>query len=179
MNAERPRGSASGKSLSSHPSRLAKRSKAERALEMRKTGMSYRRIAAKLGCGLSVVHGYIKEALAESAAAIQSSADELRAIELEKLDKWEASLQLGIRDVDPQVRAKSAAVLLKITESRRKLLGLDAPQKIEHSGNLYTVKEVSPDCPEWGEPAKTEPSKEERAKNKHADHRNEDPAESA
>lgn len=161
MNAERPRGSSSGKSLSSHPSRLAKRSKAERALEMRKTGMSYRRIAAKLECGLSVAHGYIKEALAESAAAIQSSADELRAIELEKLDKWEASLQLGIRDADPQVRAKSAAVLLKITESRRKLLGLDAPQKVELSGNMYTVKEVSPDCPEWGEPAKTEPSKEE------------------
>lgn len=145
---------------------------------MRKTGMSYRRIAAKLECGLSVVHGYIKEALAESAAAIQSSADELRAIELEKLDRWETSLQLGIKDADPQVRAKSAAVLLKITESRRKLLGLDAPQKIEHSGNLYTVKEVSPDCPEWGEPAKTEPSKEERA-NEPTDHRNEDPAESA
>jgi len=160
------------------PKKAAKLDRQARALEMRKTGMSYRRIAEKLECDIAGAFRYVKEALARSAEQIQHSADDLRAIELEKLDKWEASLQLGIRDDDPQVRAKSAAVLLKITESRRKLLGLDAPQKIEHSGNLYTVKEVSPDCPEWGEPAKTEPSKEERA-NESTDHSNEDPAESA
>jgi len=141
------------------PRKLAALDRAARALEMRKSGISYRRIAEKLECDVSTAHLYVKEAIAKSAESIQHSADELRAIELEKLDKWEASLQLGIRDADPQVRAKSAAVLLKITESRRKLLGLDAPQKIEMSGNLYTVKEVSPDCPEWGEPAKTEPAK--------------------
>ena len=143
------------------PKKAAKLDRQARALEMRKGGMSYRAIAVRLECDIAGAFRYVKEALARSAEQIQHSADELRAIELEKLDKWEASLQLGIRDVDPQVRAKSAAVLLKITESRRKLLGLDAPQKIEHSGNLYTIREVSPDCPEWGEPAKTEPSKEE------------------
>ena len=128
---------------------------------MRKKGMSYRAIAVKLECDIAGAFRYVKEALAKSAEHIQHSADELRAIELEKLDKWEASLQLGIKDADPQVRAKSAAVLLKITESRRKLLGLDAPQRVEVSGNLYTVKEASPDCPEWGEPAKTEHSDKE------------------
>ncbi|MBL9004599.1 MAG: hypothetical protein JNJ46_10150 [Myxococcales bacterium] len=39
-----------------------------------------------------------------------------------------------------------------VSESRRKLFGLDAAPKVEQAGNLYTVLAASPDCPAWGQP---------------------------
>ena len=49
--------------------------------------------------------------------------------------------------------AKLANSLRMVSESRRKLFGLDAPANAEPVGNLYTVLAASPDCPAWGQPA--------------------------
>ena len=129
------------------------REQAWRALELRKTGKTYRQIAARLQCSLGAAHGYVTSALAELRSEVLESARDLREIEIAKLDDLEARLRRRLKpggsDADG---AKLATAILKISESRRKLLGLDAPQKIEHSGNLYTVKEASPDCSEWGAP---------------------------
>ena len=48
--------------------------------------------------------------------------------------------------------AKLANSLRLVSESRRKLFGLDAAPKVEQAGNLYTVLAASPDCPAWGQP---------------------------
>ena len=126
-----------------------------RALELRKTGLGYRQIAKRMECCLGAAYGYVASALAEQREKIAESAIELREIEVGKLDKLERKIWAAIKEsTSEQDKAKLASVIVKITESRRKLLGLDAPQKIEHTGNLYTVATASPDCPEWeGKPA--------------------------
>lgn len=123
------------------------------ALEMRKRGLSYRAIGKKLGCSYSTAYDYIKESLEELRTKTLVSAEQLRELEIQKLDRLEQQMQKGLHSSDLTERAKVAAVVVKITESRRKLLGLDAPQKVEMSGNLYTVVAASPDCAEWGLPA--------------------------
>ena len=136
------------------PHALEANERAWEALELRKKALSYREIARIMGCSLGAAHRYVTLALAELKAKVSESAEQLRTIEIEKLDQLEAKMKESLdREADPVARGKVAAVIVKITESRRKLLGLDAPQRIEHSGNLYTVKEASPDCEAWGKPA--------------------------
>lgn len=129
------------------------REQAWRALEHRKAGLTYRQIAARLQCSLGGAHKYVTSALAELRSEVQESARDLRELEIEKLDALELRLRRRLKpDCSDADCAKLATAILKVSESRRKLLGLDAPQKIEHSGNLYTVREASPDCTSWGAP---------------------------
>ena len=129
------------------------REHAWQALAYRKAGLTYRQIAVRLQCSLGGAHKYVTSALAELRSEVLESARDLREIEVAKLDDLELRLRRrlkpGCSDADC---TKLATAILKISESRRKLLGLDAPQKIEHSGNLYTVRDASPDRPEWGAP---------------------------
>ena len=135
------------------------REHAWQALELRKTGKTYRQIAARLQCSLSVAHGYVTSALAELRSEVLDSARDLRDLEVAKLDDLEHRLRRRLKPAcSDSDCAKLATAILKITESRRKLLGLDAPQKVEVSGNLYTVKEASPDCEAWGLPAPAMPA---------------------
>lgn len=62
--------------------------------------------------------------------------------------RWRAIRQASTADV-----AKLANSLRALSESRRKLFGLDAPAKAKPTGNLYTVLAASPDCPAWARPA--------------------------
>ena len=49
--------------------------------------------------------------------------------------------------------AKLANSLRALSESRRRLLGLDAaPADLNASPKLYAVRDVSPDCPAWDRP---------------------------
>ena len=95
------------------------------ALELRKAGVGYAAIAEKIGYKTpSGAHAAVKSALKKT---IQEPADELRQVELERLD----TAQLAIWQ---QVRAGNQGAIdryLKIAERRAKLLGLDAPVKQE------------------------------------------------
>lgn len=135
-----------------HPAVADAEGRRWRALELRKRGKSYRDIANELTCSLSTAHGYVSEALAELRAQVLESAQELREIELQKLDELEDEMRKRLPGADDQDAAKLTSVVVKIQESRRKLLGLDAPQQVEVTGNLYTVREASPACPEWEKP---------------------------
>lgn len=115
----------------------------QRALELRKEAKSYRTIAAALGISVSTAHDDVQAALAELAAIELESAAELRTMELERLDLlaiealriMQATHPLvsggkvfdGYADDGPKLGAIDR--LLRISESRRKLLGLDAPAK--------------------------------------------------
>ena len=137
----------------------AARENAWQALELRKTGQTYRQIAASLQCSLGAAHKYVTSALAELRSEAQESALDLRELEIAKLDALECHLQErlkpGCSDADC---AKLATAIVKISESRRKLLGLDAPHKVEMSGNLYTIREASPECAAWDLPAPAVPA---------------------
>ena len=71
-------------------------------------------------------------------------------MELDKLERLESKLyRAADATFDNEEICRLSAQIVRISESRRKLLGLDAPQKIEHSGPLFTVSEASPLTKAW------------------------------
>lgn len=124
--------------------------RAAQALELRLQGVSYRAIGKRLNCSPAAAYQYVAGALAEIRGNCLEKAEELRELEISKLDKLEAKLWESVEKVtDPGENARVATAVVKVAESRRKLLGLDAPQRIETTGNLYTVISASPACPDW------------------------------
>jgi hypothetical protein len=114
------------------------------ALDLRKAGASYRAIAATLGINEKTAYNDVRRALQTLAELELTSAEELRTLELARLDKLtiEAARVLAathpyvsggkvlpnLADDGPKLQAIDR--LLRISESRRKLLGLDAPPKV-------------------------------------------------
>lgn len=95
------------------------------ALELRKAGVGYQAIADRLGYkDHSGAYRAVKTALRKT---LQEPADELRAVEVERLD----AMLLGL-----WTKAKAGDLLavdrvLKIMDRRADLLGLDAPRRVE------------------------------------------------
>jgi hypothetical protein len=94
------------------------------AVELRRAGHSYRTIAAELGCNVATAYKRVRQALADIP---KEAADELRTIEQDRLDTALERLEPAALEGD--VRAIAEQRL--IGESRRRLLGLDAPSKGE------------------------------------------------
>ena len=141
-----------GQRSTTEPRHIEANARAVHALAMRQRGHSYRAIAAKLGVSLSTAHGYVADALAELRTQAREEAQMLRDMEAQKLDMMERYLWRAMRKASAADVAKLANSLRTVSESRRKLFGLDAPVKVETTGNLYTVLAASPDCPAWGQP---------------------------
>lgn len=77
----------------------------------------------------------------------------LRALEAQKLDQMERYLWRAMRKASAADVARLANSLRALSESRRRLLGLDAaPSELNFSPKLYVVRDVSPDCPAWDRP---------------------------
>lgn len=106
-----------------------------KALELRKAGVSYQRIAETLGYkDSSGAWRAVKAALKKT---LQEPADELRTLEIERLDAMLSAIWASVKQ--GQYGAQDRA--LKIMERRAKLLGLDAPvkQDITSDGEKITV----------------------------------------
>ncbi len=107
-----------------------------KALELRKAGVSYQRIAETLGYkDASGAWRAVKSALKKT---LQEPAAELRTLEIERLDAMLSAIWASVKQV--QYGAQDRA--LKIMERRAKLLGLDAPVKIapvDPDGNKYEL----------------------------------------
>jgi hypothetical protein len=111
------------------------------AVRLRTLGLSYREIAAEQGVSVATAHARVQRALA---AVPVESVSELRRVELDRLDDLHKRLYAvaraehpmvshgrviaGVRDLSPNLAAM--AQLLRVSESRRKLLGLDAPTRL-------------------------------------------------
>ena len=111
------------------------------AARYRAQGLSYREIATVMACDVGTAHGRVKRALA---AVPVENVTELRRVELERMDTLTMKLMAmastdypmvshgrvipGVKDL----RTNLVAIrqLLDISESRRKLLGLDAPVQV-------------------------------------------------
>ena len=117
------------------------------ACQLRAKGMTYREIAERLNYGgADQAYRGVKRAML---AIVQEPAEEIRLLELERLNLlwWKVSqilhtshilAQQGkivehdgtpLEDYEPKLKAVDR--LLKIQERRAKLLGLDAPKKVE------------------------------------------------
>lgn len=97
-----------------------------RAVELRRSGLTYRAIGAELGCSGAAAHGYVADGLAETIAHIESASIEIKAEEVSRLDGLLAGLWVKASNGD----LGAVDRVLKIMERRAKLLGLDAPAKI-------------------------------------------------
>lgn len=114
------------------PADAANATNTGKALELRRNGLSFRAIAEALGISKTQAHRLVIEALTEVREDNKKAADLLRELELERLDNYLAQLAPGIAKGD----CAAIKTALSISERRAKLLGIDAPQRVEHSGAL-------------------------------------------
>lgn len=115
--------------------------KQKKALELRKAGVSYESIASVLGYkSASGAHRAVGAALKKT---LQEPADDLRNLELERLDK----LLSGLWSRASGGNEYAVDRILKIMERRARLLGLDAPTKqdITSKGEQVNVVLYLPD----------------------------------
>ena len=119
-----------GAAAKSSVRRIRTTEKTLKALELRKRGMNYTQIGEKLGCNRSTACRYVLSELENLADKCREEAVHVRDLELQRLDAlylkaWEAVEGGDLSAIDR---------CLRIMERRAKLLGLDAAEKIEHSG---------------------------------------------
>lgn len=102
------------------------------ALQLRRAGLSIRDIAARLNCNHQTVHNDITRALQAAIDENTQSADKLRALELDRLDRMLLGLTPLIYPTNNKpVDLKAMDRAIRIVEQRAKLLGLYAPTQVE------------------------------------------------
>jgi len=108
--------------------KLASHDRKLQALELRKAAATYQQIADQLGYrSASGAFNAVKAALK---ATLREPADELRELELARLDAMLLPLWRRVQSGDE----KAVDRVLRIMERRARLLGLDAPRRQELSG---------------------------------------------
>jgi hypothetical protein len=126
------------------------------AARLRTQSLTYRQIAERMGyASTASAHDAVQRCLRDTVA---EAAEDVRSMELEKLDALErTALDIIGRDrpvvsngrvlddiPDDGPRLAALALLLRVTESRRKLLGLDQPAKVSVDGGVrYEVVGVN------------------------------------
>ena len=119
------------------PASIAIVQKHGEALQLRIAGASFQTIADRLGySGPQGAYEAVKSALD---ATIREPADELRKVDLERLER----MLLGIWQQAIQGHHGAIDKALKLLERRAKLLGLDAPTKLTGAdGGPVTIRVV-------------------------------------
>ena len=105
-----------------------------RCYELRLTGASIRQIATITGLGVATVHKLIKLEIDERVTPL---AEEARRMELDRLDVWLARLTVQINK--GVAVARNVEVALRVSERRARLLGLDAPERVDAQVTETTV----------------------------------------
>ena len=112
----------------------------KKALEFRKAGMTYEQIAGQLGVTTGAAHKSVMTALKEIREKQNEAAEDVLAIELERLD----TMLIGILPAARKGNQGAIDRVLRIMDRRAKYLGLDAPAKqdITSSGEPIKMIEV-------------------------------------
>lgn len=119
--------------------RVAQRQRA--ALEYRKQGLPYRGIAQALGVSHQQAFRDVRSAIKEFRAATKETTEELVHLERESLDMASVAIASQVTRGD----LKAVEVWIKLSESRRKLLGLDADSNLEQLLKLIDLSKLSPE----------------------------------
>jgi len=102
----------------------------QKSLDLRIAGARYRQIGAQLGVSHQTAYRDVQTALGELAALQAKKAEKLRELELERCDKLTLALWPKARTGDE----RAIRAIVAVMDRRAKLLGLDAPTKLEHAG---------------------------------------------
>lgn len=121
--------------------------KRQQALGHRIAGMSYRKIGSIMGVHHGTAYEWVQAELDIARAECKEKAEELIEVELQRMDDAleRVTNSEGYRDGEPA----SIAAAMKISESRRKLVGADQPAKVEASTESDITVRV-----EYAEPQK-------------------------
>jgi len=133
--------------IKSGNSRIAQAEQEQRALELRKQGYSLAKIGEELGLGSA---GNAYKLIVEAIRKIPlEDAEIVRRIETERYDrmlrKLEDNLNAAIAsDEKPDTVTRILDQMLRVSERRSKLLGLDAAQKFEVGTTVadYTPEQI-------------------------------------
>jgi|SRR5581483_560568 len=115
---------------------IAKRERALRALQMRKEGYSFQEIGEELGLNPHYVSQMVIAELKKINKLSAETRDELVRMEVERCDSLLKALY------PDRGQAKVTEVILKVMERKARLLGLDAPLKLEQA---ITVEDLTPE----------------------------------
>lgn len=110
------------------PRRVETVERKRQALELRKAGATYDQIAATVG--FANRGGAYKAVKAGIREILREPAEEVIQLECARLDEMLRALWPGVMRGDPVSIQRALGVM----ERRARLLGLDAPKKLEHSG---------------------------------------------
>ena len=100
-------------------------------MELRKAGFSYTQIGNEIGITASTACKHVTAQLRMLSEKCTEEAREVIKLELERLD----SLLVGLWQAARHGEVEKVDRVLKIMNRRAHLLGLDAPKKLEHSGD--------------------------------------------
>lgn len=132
-------------------------------MKMKVDGATVAEIAEALGISQSSVFRRLSSAMELVRDEVRFDTKHYIDMEVAKLDKLESRIYKRIAlEPDNNEMVQLSGAVVKLSESRRKLLGIDAPQRVEHSGPLFTVKDASPLTGAWPD-ATTEPATEAEA----------------
>ena len=106
---------------------LSQRTVASNILRLRKMGHDAQRISDELDIPLDRVNDIIRAALKRLTKEMKSAAEGIRSLELSRLDEMQTAIWQDCMD------GKLTAIdrVLKIMELRSKLVGLDAPDRLD------------------------------------------------
>lgn len=98
-----------------------------RALELRSAGCSYRLIAERMGVSLGQAHKLVRGGMRAAQARIDRLGNQLAALEYERLEAPVANLVMLLKSgkLDPAELCQVIETIRRLSESRRKLRGLD------------------------------------------------------
>ena len=105
------------------------------AIELRKAGATYQAIGDQIGVSRQAVHKMIQATLREWNETTHDEAEEMRAIELERLD----AMQVGLWSAATRGDTKAVDGVLKIMDRRARYLGLDLPTVAPEGTGLFEV----------------------------------------
>jgi len=117
-------------------------------MDLHIAGFTYRQVAEQLGVSVSTAHSYVMDSLKKLAALREEKAEELRELEVQRLD--DALRRIRTSEAYKDGEAAIMGQYIRLSESRRKLLGLDAPTKtdVTSGGEKITTFDVRIETPE-------------------------------
>lgn len=107
----------------------------EEALTWRQTGLSYREIGKRMGISGEGARKCVVRAMDRLRPVVEERAEEVRELELARLDIATQGLMPKVEDGNAQAVDK----LVKVMERRARLLGLDAPTKSQINVDVTTL----------------------------------------
>lgn len=106
--------------------RITAAEKKTMAVQLREAGLTFQQISEQVGCSVSRAHQYVENELDRLNEKASESAETLRRLEAERLDRATTGIWSHVKRGD----YKAIDRLIKIMERRAKLFGLDGPTKL-------------------------------------------------